>query len=57
MLKRALRLMIFAAIASAIATAVKTAKSSSSSPSADAAVTSGAGSDPWPEVPRNPATT
>jgi len=57
MLKRALRLMIFAAIASAIAPAVKTAKSSSSSPSPDAADTSGAGSDAWPEVPRNPATT
>jgi len=57
MLKRALRLMIWPAPARANPTAVKTAKSSSSSPSPDAADTSGAGSDAWPEVPRNPATT
>lgn len=53
MLKRLIRLAVFAAIASAIASAVKMA--TEGSPQRDAADAGGSGSvDTWPEVPRNP---
>jgi hypothetical protein len=53
MLKRLIRLALFAAIASAIASALKMA--TQGAPQHSAADAGGSGSvDTWPEVPRNP---
>lgn len=55
MLKRLIRLAVFAAIASAIATAVQTALKSDTDVTPARADAGGSGSvDTWPEVPRNP---
>ncbi len=55
MLKRLIRLAVFAAIASAIATAVQTALKTDTDAAPQRADAGGSGSvDTWPEVPRNP---
>jgi len=53
MLKRLVKLAVFAAIASAVGTAIQ--KVTQGTPQHSAADGAGAGSvDTWPEVPRNP---
>jgi hypothetical protein len=54
MLKRLIRLVLFAVIASAVASAVKLVKEQSTPPH-DAADAGAPGSvDQWPDVPKNP---